>query len=129
MAIEPTSPTRPTGVLVVEDEAVIRLLAVDTLTEAGYAVMESPHANHAADILAFEAESVHILFSDIDMPGTMTGLDLARLVRQQWPWIAVILTSGKMVPARHEMPSDTRFLPKPYSLEQMLTDLQELAAI
>jgi DNA-binding NtrC family response regulator len=103
------------------------MVAIDALTEAGYAVLESPHADHAIDVLLAKAAGVHVLFSDIDMPGTMSGLVLARYARRRWPWIAVILTSGKLTPAPYEMPKNTRFLPKPYSLSHVLTHVQELA--
>src|ERR1700710_2592742 len=90
----------------------IRMLAVDTLTEAGYAVLESPHGDHAFDTLLAKGAEVHILFSDIDMPGTMSGLVLARYARRRWPWISIILTSGKLKPPAHEMHRDTRFSPQ-----------------
>ena len=105
----------------------IRMLAVDFLTEAGYAVLESPHGDHAFDTLLAKGAEVHILFSDIDMPGTMSGLVLARYARRRWPWISIILTSGKLKPPAHEMHRDTRFLPKPYNINHVLTHCQELS--
>ena len=117
----------PVRVLVVEDEPLIRMLAVDTLTDAGFDVLESPHADHALDTLVARARNVRILFSDIHMPGTMTGLTLANFARRRWPWISVLLTSGKMTPAIHEMPHGSRFLAKPYSIGSVLTHVQELA--
>jgi CheY-like chemotaxis protein len=103
------------------------MLAVDTLVEAGYAVLASPHADHAIETLLAKGAGIHILFSDIDMPGSMDGLLLARYARRRWPWISIILTSGKLTPPCHEMPKGSRFVPKPYKFGHVLTHVEQLA--
>src|SRR6201747_1897344 len=64
--------------------------------------------------------------TDIHMPGPMTGLDFARYAREHWPSITVLVASGRAVPARGDAPADTRFLLKPYSLEDVVTTIHEL---
>jgi DNA-binding response OmpR family regulator len=117
----------PVCVLVVEDEPLVRMLAVDTLTEAGYAVLESPHAEHALKTLIARASEVAILFSDINLPGNLTGLELACCARLRWPWISMMLTSGKIRPEVNDMPCGCRFLSKPYSLSHVLAHFHEMS--
>ena len=117
----------PVGVLVVEDEPLVRILAVATLTDAGYTVHESPDAHHAISFLLEQSLGVDILFTDIHMPGNMSGLELALCVRRQWPWISVIVTSAQSLPALHEMPEDAVFLPKPYGLGSLVRHCGEMA--
>src|SRR5579872_1715818 len=90
-------------VLVVEDEALIRLLAVDLLEEEGFSVLEATDAANALQLLE-KREDVSVLFTDIQMPGAMNGLDLAARVHERWPNIRLLLTSG-MAPSRGEIPS------------------------
>jgi CheY-like chemotaxis protein len=113
-------------VLVVEDEAMIRMLAVDTLTDAGFEVVEAVHGDQALSILQTHADQIHLIFSDIHMPGTLDGLALVQHAQSHWPWIWTILTSGQSQPASHQMPPGSRFIPKPYALEAVVNHVQEL---
>jgi CheY-like chemotaxis protein len=81
-----TAPS-PLRVVIVEDEPLIRMLLADTLEEAGFAVIEAGRADMALNLLKAKAEEVHVVMTDIHMPGPMTGLDLARHAREHWPWI------------------------------------------
>lgn len=102
-------------VLVVEDEALIRVAIADELRQAGYTVLEAGDADEA--IVLLEAnDSIRLVFTDIDMPGSMDGLRLAAMVRDRWPPVRIIVTSGKQAPVGDSIPSDSRFLPKPYTL-------------
>ena len=85
-------------VLVAEDDVLIRMMVVDALTDAGFTVIEAVHADDALSILIAQAKAVHALFTDIQMPGAMTGLDLAHHVRGKWPWIALLVASGNFRP-------------------------------
>ena len=88
-----SSPPRPPVVLVVEDEALLRMHATDMIEAAGYTVVEAANADEAVLILS-QRMDIRIVFTDIDMPGSMDGLKLAAMVRDRWPPIELIVTSG-----------------------------------
>jgi CheY-like chemotaxis protein len=113
-------------VLVVEDEFLIRLCAVQTLEDAGYTTLEAANADEAMTILEQRGD-IDAVFTDINMPGSVDGLEMARTIRRRWPPIALIVTSGKLRPRPSEMPSG-RFLPKPYAQHQLTDALHALAA-
>jgi CheY-like chemotaxis protein len=113
-------------VLVAEDDMLIRMFAVEALTEAGFTVLEVGHADDALKLLTAEARSVRALFTDINMPGTMSGLELAHHVRGNWPWIALLVTSGKAQPTSEELPTGSRFLSKPYQANHVVQHVREL---
>lgn len=101
-------------VLVVEDEALLLFSISDELKEEGFDVLEATNADDAVTLLSTHPE-IAIMFTDIDMPGSMDGLKLSAVVRDRWPPIRVIVTSGKQRPTRDMMPEDGLFLPKPYT--------------
>jgi len=105
-------------VLVVEDEGLVRLDTVDTLRDAGFKVVEAADASEALDIVAVR-DDIDMLFTDINMPGSMDGLELARLVHARHPSMRLLLTSGIVRPTTGEMPDDGQFLSKPYTPEAM----------
>jgi CheY-like chemotaxis protein len=113
-------------VIVAEDDALIRMMAVDALANAGFVVIEAAHADDALTILTTRADQVHALFTDIHMPGTITGLELAHHVCGQWPWIALLVASGKARPTPAEMPPGSRFLSKPYDPDHMVQHVRQL---
>lgn len=113
-------------VMVAEDETLIRLDAVDALTDAGFEVLEAAAACEALEGLE-QNPGITVLFTDINMPGDMDGLALARHVRDRWPGIGVLVTSGKIRPGGGELPPGCRFLPKPYSREHILCHVRSLA--
>ena len=113
-------------VLVAEDGTLTRMVAVDALTDAGFVVIEAGHADEALSLLTAQAIEVHALFTDIHMPGTMTGLELAHHVRGHWPWIALPMASGKARPTPEGMPAGSRFLPKPYDPNHVVRHVREL---
>ena len=98
-------------VLVVEDEAIVRDLVAEELEEAGFTVVIAVNADHAISILENRLD-IHLVFTDIDMPGSMDGLKLAAAVRDRWPPIHIIITTGKARPL--EIPANALFIPKPY---------------
>lgn len=109
LAAAPDAPRRRT-VLVVEDEALTRLAVAETLRDCGLHVVETATAEEAWSYL-WTGAAVDLVFSDIQMPGQMDGLLLARLVRQAYPEIPVVLTSGHVRP---DASSGTPFIAKPY---------------
>jgi two-component system, response regulator PdtaR len=98
-------------VLVVEDEFLVRQVLQIELEDAGYEVILADSADAAIAILEARSD-IHLVFTDIDMPGSMDGLKLAACVRDRWPPIHIIITTGKARP--REIPANALFIPKPY---------------
>ena len=113
-------------VLVVEDEFFSRLHAVD-LVEAGYRAIEASNADEAIAILE-SRKDIRIVFTDIDMPGSMDGLKLARAVRDRWPPIDLILTSGHFDVPENKIPERGLFFSKPYRDQEIVSALQKFAS-
>jgi CheY-like chemotaxis protein len=111
------------AILVVEDDPLINLTACEDLERSGYEVISTFNADQAIAVLE-SGEAVGLIFTDIDMPGSMDGLKLAEAVRDRWPPIPIIVTSGKHVP-RH-LPERAAFVPKPYRVEHVLQTFQTL---
>jgi CheY-like chemotaxis protein len=112
-------------VLIVEDEFLLRMDAVDMIAAAGFEVVEAANADEAIEILESRPD-ITVVFTDIQMPGSMDGLKLARAVRGRWPPIKIIATSGHVHVGEADLPEGGRFLPKPYSSGQVTDVLREL---
>ena len=115
----------PPKVLVVEDEMLLRMRAVDIVEDAGFTPIEAVNADEALAILEARSD-VDLLFTDIQMPGSMDGLKLAHAVHERWPSIKIILVSGKLTPTDSERPTDSRFFGKPLEVKQMIAEIQEI---
>jgi len=113
------------AVLVVDDEALVRMYAVDVLCDAGHAVYEAGSAAEALEVLQAHPE-IGVLFTDINMPGHLDGLDLARMVHARNPGVHLILTSGRLRPPAEAIPDEGRFLPKPYAGEAVTSLVNQL---
>ncbi|WP_068090070.1 response regulator [Novosphingobium rosa] len=116
-----------TTVLVVEDEILVRLYGMDILEDAGFSVLEAGNADEAINLLQ-EHDHVNLLFSDIDMPGSMNGLELAKFVRDRWPSIKLLLTSGHRHPAPEELPDEGRFVRKPWREDALMEKIRAMLA-
>jgi CheY-like chemotaxis protein len=114
-------------VLVAEDEELVRLVIVDALEDAGFEVFEAEHAEAALGVLQIHSARIHVLFTDIQMPGTIDGLALAHHTAKNWPKIALLLTSGRPRPRQRSLPEGSRFLGKPYRHDHVIRHLRELA--
>ena len=114
-------------VLVVEDEWLLRLLAVEFMEDAGFVALQAANADEAIVILEHRRD-VALIFTDVDMPGTMDGLKLAHAVRHRWPPIKIIVVSGKTRLSDADLPPGTRFFSKPYSVSAMISELRSLIA-
>ena len=112
-------------VLVVEDEYFLRLNAVLMIEDAGFDVLEAANADQAIEILEARPD-IHVIFTDIQIPGSMDGLKLAHAVRGRWPPIKIITTSGRINLRADDLPEGGRFLPKPYGPEEIVGSLHEL---
>lgn len=101
-------------ILLVDDEPFIRMAVNDILTDLGAVVLEAANADEALAILN-QRDDIRLVFSDVNMPGSMNGLTLLERVHALQPAIELILTSGRGEYAHHKLPDDGTFLPKPYN--------------
>jgi CheY-like chemotaxis protein len=115
-------------VLLAEDEELLRMVSAEALRDEGFEVMEAEHAEAALKSLHAKASDIHVLFTDIQMPGTMDGLALAHHTAQNWPWIALLITSGLPRPDQAALPIESRFLSKPYHHSRAISHIREMMA-
>jgi CheY-like chemotaxis protein len=113
-------------ILVVEDESTLRQLAVDIVEDAGFVAVSAENADEAVEILEHR-EDIDIVFTDIDMPGSVNGLRLATCIHDRWPPIEIIVTSGQYRPKESELPERAVFLSKPYKISKITNLFHELA--
>jgi len=113
------------NVLIVEDEMILRMRAVDIVEDAGFRPVEAVNADEAISILESRSD-ISLLFTDIQMPGSIDGLMLAHAVHSRWPAIKIILVSGQVKPSEAERPADSLFFGKPLGIEQMVTELRAM---
>src|ERR1700722_18969514 len=104
-------------VLIVEDEILLRMNAAEMIGDAGFDVVEARNADEAIEILE-ACSDIRVVFTDIQMPGSMDGLKLARFVRSRWLPIKIVATSGFVKIGTDDLPEGSRFLPQPYPPEQ-----------
>jgi CheY-like chemotaxis protein len=122
------SPSKSTPVvLIVEDDTLLRMLAVEVVEEAGFVVLEAADADEAVALLESRPD-ISLLFTDIDMPGSMDGLKLAHAVRDRWPPIKILLVSGQVRPQTSELPSNSCFVGKPYRAAAMIEQLRSIVS-
>ncbi len=107
-------------VLVVEDEWLLRLVAVELVEDAGFQALSAASADEALSILETRGD-VWLLFTDVQMPGSMDGLSLAHAVRERWPPVELIVTSGQRHIRAEDLPDRGRFIAKPYDREMLET--------
>lgn len=120
-----TEPASTPVVLVVEDEMVLRMRAVDIVEDAGFVPVEAVSADEAMRILEAR-DDISLLFTDIQMPGSMDGLKLAHAAHTRWPHIKIILVSGQIAVTDDDKPDDSEFFPKPLEVQQMVHELQRM---
>jgi two-component system, response regulator PdtaR len=116
----------PPVVLVVEDEPLVRMTAADELDEAGFLVLEAKNADEAMAVLEAHSDEVQVLFTDVDMPGSMNGMALAEQVYQRWPHVLLLISSGYARPHPDEIPDHGHFLPKPYRGATLVRHIVEM---
>jgi CheY-like chemotaxis protein len=117
---------RPSAaVLIVEDEPLIRMGAVYLIEDAGFKVYEAGSADAAIALLELHKE-IRLIFTDVDMPGSMDGLKLAHYVRGRWPPVKIIVTSGHIKVTEESLPAGAIFLQKPYDPTEIAHKVREL---
>jgi CheY-like chemotaxis protein len=115
----------PAVVLVVEDEMLLRMRAVDMVEDAGYTSLEAVDADQAVAILESRSDIV-LVFTDIQMPGSIDGLGLAHSVHKRWPPIKIILVSGQLKLSESDIPPNSSFFGKPLQANQMIAEMQDM---
>jgi CheY-like chemotaxis protein len=115
----------PAVILVVEDEMMLRMRAVDMVEDAGYTPVEAVDADVAVAILESRSD-IALMVTDIQMPGSMDGLRLAHAVRERWPSIKIIVVSGQLRQPNIDLPADSRFFGKPLEAVEMIAQMRSI---
>jgi two-component system, response regulator PdtaR len=123
----PASSRSPVTILMVEDEALTRLLGAGMLAQAGFQVIEAGDGYEALEFLEADSD-VQLLFTDVHLTGALDGLALARQVHQRWPGIGIIVVSGQASPRPGELPAGSHFHRKPYDADAVVRHARELTA-
>ena len=122
-----SAPTKQPLVLIVEDDILVLMDTAEAIRRAGYRVLEAGNADQAIRLLEKHAD-IEVLFTDIEMPGSMDGLRLAHAVKDRWPPVKIVSTSAYLEFHSSHLPDGGRFFPKPYSVKQIAEVLSELTA-
>ncbi|GAN51989.1 response regulator receiver protein [Methylobacterium sp. ME121] len=130
--MDPSPTDRRPYALVVDDDVLVRMTALDILEDAGFRTFEAENAEEALAVLHGHHVSIVVLFTDVNMPGAMDGFGLARETAQHWPHVSILVASGRHKPGPGEMPEGAHFVGKPFNaevvrdrLKQMLPDGQK----
>jgi len=119
--------SEPIGVILVEDEPLIRMVTEAVLCDCGFQVFVATDAYDALRILESEAIHIHVLFTDVNMPGAMNGVTLAHYVQRHWPWISRLITSARGSAANTDIPDGSCFIAKPYDLNRVVSQIRDMA--
>jgi CheY-like chemotaxis protein len=114
-------------VLVVEDNLVIRMGTVEFLTDSGFETLEANNADAAIQVLEARLD-IHLVFTDVEMPGSMDGIKLSHYIRNRWPPVYLIVASGKPMLRECHLPIGARFFPKPYSYSVIVETMTGMMA-
>lgn len=112
--------------LVVDDDGLIRMDAMDILADAGFRTFEASDGDKAMALLAQQHALIVLLFTDVQMPGSRNGFAVARETAKQWPHIAIVVASGHMQPGPGDMPEGARFIGKPFTAEMVHDHLKDI---
>lgn len=116
-----------TTVIVVEDEVIVRMDIAMSLQDEGFIVLEASNADEAIGLLDAHPE-IRLMFTDIDMPGSMDGLKLAEAVRDRWPPVKIIIASGHRQLRDDLLPIEGKFFSKPYDHAHIISAMREMLA-
>jgi CheY-like chemotaxis protein len=113
-------------ILVVEDETLVRMFLTDFLDDAGFKVFEAVNADEALTVLQARPD-VQAVVTDIEMPGSMNGLELTRTVKERWPGVGVVISSGRQRPGPDDISDKVAFVSKPYLPDTIVQVIQQIA--
>ncbi len=114
-------------VLIVEDHPIIRMGAVDLVQAAGCEAVEAQDADAAIAVLRSRSD-IRVVFTDVQMPGSMDGLKLAHYISERWPPIRLIVASGERIVAESQLPTGARFFAKPYDVASIVDLIKVIVA-
>lgn len=114
------------GIIVVEDESMIRNELVEAFPHYGFHAFGAEDAPAALKILETEAPGIRVVFTDVHLPGRMNGLALGRHIRMAWPWISLLITSGYGTPDPSHTPEGCRFVLKPYKISRIAAMIEDM---
>lgn len=114
-------------ILVVEDNAIIRMGAIDLVQSAGYEALDARDADEAIRILEARSD-IDLVFTDVQMPGTMDGIKLSHYIRERWPPVKIMVASGMAILEESSLPEGSLFFPKPYSETTILDAMARILA-
>lgn len=115
-------------ILVVEDHPIIRLNAVELFIHAGFGAIGARDADEALQILEARLD-IRLVFTDVEMPGTMDGIKLAHCIRARWPQVYLIVASGRRMVEQDELPPATKFFAKPYDDRSILAEINNVLSV
>ena len=113
--------------MIVEDEFLLRIDTAAYLEDAGYTVYEAANADDAIRLLE-QNNQIRLIFTDVQMPGSMDGLKLAHYVRGRWPPVKIIVASGQAKLRQEDLPTGAVFFSKPYGREHVAGKFREMLA-
>ncbi|SDN29127.1 Response regulator receiver domain-containing protein [Methylobacterium phyllostachyos] len=119
-------PSQVPYALVVDDDGLIRMDAMDILADAGFRTLEASDGDRAIALLGREHAAIALLFTDVQMPGSRDGFAVARETASRWPHIAIVVASGQVQPAPGDMPEGARFIGKPFTADMVHDHLREI---
>ncbi|MCX8255603.1 hypothetical protein RHAL1_02864 [Beijerinckiaceae bacterium RH AL1] len=105
--------------IVADDDPLVLPVITTVLSDAGFEVLRATDSDIAIDLLE-RSEEIDLLFTDVVMPGKVDGLGLARVADARWPSIAIVVSSGRIVPKPQMLPMGAVFLPKPFYADHIL---------
>jgi DNA-binding NtrC family response regulator len=118
----------PRVILIVEHDEFLKSLTADIMEDAGFVTLRARDADEAVAFLDFRSD-IALLLTSVTMPGSMDGLDLAHMVRERWPAIRIIITSSKVWLTTNNFPTGSRFVPKPYRAQVMISEIRSLIGL
>ena len=116
----------PPMILVVEDLDHLRLEVVDLFQDAGFDTMEAENADVALEMMKVRTRDVSVLFTDVQMPGELDGVDLAREFDRRWPDVLLMVTSGEVALSDGDLPQGGHFILKPYRAAAAILQVRQL---
>lgn len=122
---DPSDPSAPYA-LVVDDDGLIRMDAMDILAEAGFRTFEASDGDRAMELLGQRHAVIVLLFTDVQMPGSRNGFAVARETARQWPHIAIVVASGHVHPGPGDMPDGACFIGKTFTAEMVHDHLRDI---
>ena len=128
LASESAMPLSDAVVLVVEDNPLILMSALELVATAGFDGVGAADADEAIGILEARAD-IRLVFTDVEMPGTIDGVKLAHYIRERWPPIHLIVASGRSILEESQLPAGSKFFSKPYDDNTIVEEMTRMLVV